>query len=169
MRHALTLVALGLAVAACARSPQGPVAPWPPPPAEITTQASAAPHDGPPRTCEDELLARAPHAERAGTIDIDGDAVDEPVFREGHDLHGNASFHFCRIEGGQPVYLGVVTAFITNVPRCAAPPTGGAPCRLSAMRRMFHDDYQENFYSSIGGHMVEVGSGRTVPPHPRPQ
>jgi hypothetical protein len=118
------------------------------------------------RTCAEEILAHEPSAKPAGTIDLDGDGTPEPVYRAGHDLHGNAHFHFCRVESGRAVYLGSVQAFVVSTPHCDPPPANGRICRLSARRRMFHDDYQEWFYVNVGSEWMEAGAGDYTPPPP---
>jgi hypothetical protein len=114
--------------------------------------------------CGADIQTRRPGAEAVEGVDVDGDGDLDPVFRAGHSLHGNAEFLCYRVDGACAAYLGSIEAFIVNTPHCAAPPVGGAVCRLSASRRMFHDDYQETFFEVVGGALTEVGHGRYIEP-----
>lgn len=146
-------------------------------PAESGTRAGAMgapPHDDARldagAACGADIGTRRPSAEPVPGVDLDGDGDVDLIFRDGHDMFGNADFLFYRVDGECAVFLGTITSFIVNVPHCVAPPPPerGAICRLSASRRMFHDDYQETFYEVVGGRLVEVGHGRYVPAPQRP-
>ncbi|MER2561448.1 MAG: hypothetical protein ABTQ32_12030 [Myxococcaceae bacterium] len=99
-------------------------------------------------------------------LDLDGDGTNDLVFRSSGDLHGNSEFFLYRVDGVCARFVGSVTAFMMNTPRCVSRPPKGTICRLSALRRMMHDDYQETFYEAGSGELVEAGTGRFIPTPP---
>lgn len=120
-----------------------------------------------PAGCGPDIATRRPGAEPVEGIDLDGDGDRDLVFRYGHDLHGNAEFLFYRVDGDCATYLGSIESFVVDTPRCVEPRVAGRICRLSATRRMFHDDYQETFYVQAAGAFHEAGHGRYVQPSER--
>ncbi len=152
MSHGLLGQALLLAgLCACATAPTlTPVC------VQAVVEVPAAPDAG----CGPDIATRRPGAEAVEAFDLDADGDLDLVFRDGYDLHGNADFLFYRVDGTCATSLGEVTSFVVNTPYCVAPPVPGTPCRLSASRRMYHDDYQELFYEVVDGGFVEVGQGR---------
>ncbi len=136
------------------------VAPAPAPPV-------IAPHDAG-SSCSADIEARAPGAEpvKEAELDLDGDGLNDLVFRSSGDLHGNSKFFLYRVDGACAHFVGSVTAFIVNTPHCVTRPPKGTICRLSAMRRMMHDDYQETFYEAASGELVEAGAGQYIPTPP---
>lgn len=152
MSHGLlgrALMLVGLCACATAPSPT-------PVPVQTAVEVPAAPDAG----CGPDIATRRPCAEAVEAVDLDADGDLDLVFRDGHDLHGNAEFFFYRVDGACATSLGEVTSFVVNTPYCVAPPAPGTVCRLSASRRMNHDDYQELFYEVVDGAFVEVGPGR---------
>jgi hypothetical protein len=124
---------------------------------EDSVNRSAAPCAG-----SDAIVPR--NSERLADVDLDGIAPMELVFRDGQSMHGNSEFYFVRLHGTCAEQLGHVTSFVVNTPHCVKPPTAGDLCQLSAMPRMFHDDYQETIFAFSGGTLVEVGVGRYIEP-----
>ena len=157
-----------IVLASCTRSVAEP--PPPAPPAASAARREAAPSSaaasGSPAIdgCAPDIASRAPDAEVVEPLDIDDDGVPDLVFRAGQSIHGNSDFHFYRTVGRCAVYLGKVESFITNTPRCVEPRQPGRICRLSAMERMFHEDYQETFYEHGPNGFAEAGHGRYLPP-----
>lgn len=140
-----------------------------------TPPAAVLAADAAPASCGPDIATRRPNAEPVDGVDLDGDGDIDLVFRDGHDMFGNADFLYYRVDGACAVYVGAVKSFVVNTPHCAidhaaakAPTDAGAPgvhagCRLAATERMFHDDYQETFYALVGGTLVEVGHGKYIP------
>lgn len=118
--------------------------------------------------CVADIATRAPAAEPVldAELDLDGDGTKDLVFRSSGDLHGNSEFFLYRSDGACAHFVGSVWAFMVNTPHCVTRPPRGTICRLSAMRRMMHDDYQETFYEAAAGGLVEAGAGRYVEPRP---
>lgn len=99
-------------------------------------------------------------------LDLDGDGTKDLVFRSSGDLHGNSEFFLYRVDGACAHFVGSVWAFMVNTPHCVTRPPKGTICRLSAMRRMMHDDSQETFFEATAEGLVEAGAGRYVEPRP---
>lgn len=152
--------ALVLLMLLCGCPQRVAVAPAPAPPV-------IAPHDAGSSACSADIEARAPGAEpvKDAELDLDGDGLNDLVFRSSGDLHGNSKFFLYRVDGACAHFVGSVTAFIVNTPHCVTRPPKGI-CRLSAMRRMMHDDYQETFYEAASGELVEAGAGQYIPTPP---
>jgi hypothetical protein len=96
-------------------------------------------------------------------FDLDGDGDLDRMTRGDDDMFGNAEVTLWRVGGDCPEKLGTIVAWQFDEPRCAEPPTGGNVCRMTANRRMMHDDYQEYFWVVGEGGFVEAGAGRYVP------
>ncbi len=96
-------------------------------------------------------------------FDFDGDGDVDQVFRNGNDIHGNSDFAMYRNDGGCPVLLGTIGAFAFDPPRCVQAPVGGRVCRMTANRRMHHDDYQEYFWVLGPSGFEKDGAGRYIP------
>ena len=130
-----------------------------PPPAPAIANA-------PPPTPPDAPAAKAACAvegEEVEGFDMDGDGDVDRMTRGDDDMHGNAPFVLWRVGDACPEKLGTITAWQFDEPRCAEPPTGGQVCRMTANRRMMHDDYQENFWVLGEDGFVEAGAGRYIP------
>ena len=119
-------------------------------------------------SCGPDIATRSPGAKPVDGIDVDGDSVLDLVFRASADMQGNAEFFFYRVIGACATYLGSMEAFFANRPYCVAPPQRGTICRMSATRRMYHDDYQETFYEHSEGAFRESGRGGYIPPPKHP-
>jgi hypothetical protein len=96
-------------------------------------------------------------------FDLDGDGDTDRVTRSDHDMFGNVEFVLWRVGGACPEKLGVIEAWAFDEPRCVEPPVGGQVCRMTANRRMMHDDYQEYFWVLGPDGFVQDGSGRYIP------
>ncbi|HUQ03254.1 MAG TPA: hypothetical protein VM261_12215 [Kofleriaceae bacterium] len=144
------VVALAAVIAGCATSPAPATAPAitnTPPPTTPTAQAPCAAVEG----------------EEVEGFDLDGDGDVDRMTRSDDDMFGNTEFVLWRVGDGCPERLGSIEAWQFDEPRCAEPPTGGAVCRMTANRRMMHDDYQEYFWVLGEGGFVDAGAGRYIP------
>src|SRR5688572_17635521 len=136
----MTVRALGfvLLVGACTSSAPGTEAPRPgaaapeaavAPPAKV----AAAPADAAPAcaTAAADAAVRSPGATAVDPIDLDGDGVGDPVFREGVGGMGNTDYLLYLEPGGCAQFLGTVTGAVYADPWCVDPGAPGKPCRIS--------------------------------------
>jgi hypothetical protein len=114
-----------------------------------------------------ERISSAELVQDDGAIDVDGDGVNELVFRGAPEgFSGNQTFLIYRCASSGPTLLGALPGFF-SVPHCQAPPSRGVACRLVARVRMLHDDYQDELYDMVDGQYVRTGYGDYVAPRNR--
>jgi hypothetical protein len=165
-----------LLVGACTSSSTGNEAPRPgataapeaavAPPAKVVAAAAVdAPAACP--TAAADAAARSPGATAVDPVDVDGDGVGDPVFRESCGGMGNCDYLMYLEPGGCAQYLGNVTGAVYADPWCVDPGSAGKPCRISINRHMIHGDTQQYFFEYVGGAYQEAGAGKHFPHPPK--